>query len=58
MQKTKNRILIISIAIFLMLSMTASMMLIPKASAHTPPANIQVYAFISAAPNPVGVANP
>ena len=36
MQIAKNKTLAIAIAIFLMFSMSASMMLIPNASAHTP----------------------
>jgi hypothetical protein len=45
----------IAIAILLMLSMSASMMLIPNASAHTPAWQIPTYAFINVAPNPAGL---
>jgi hypothetical protein len=45
----------ISIAIFLMLSMTASMTLIPNANAHTPAWNIPTYAYINATPSTIGV---
>ena len=38
-----------------MLSMSASMMLVPTASAHTPAWQIPTYAYINVAPNPVGV---
>jgi hypothetical protein len=55
MQKIKSKTMAISIAIFLMLSMSASMMLIPNASAHTPAWQIQLYAFINVAPNPAGI---
>ncbi len=55
MKKLKNRIAAIAIAIILTISMSASMTLIPKASAHTPPWNIPTYAYINAAPNPIGV---
>ena len=55
MNKTKNRITAITIAIFLMLSMSASMMLMPSASAHTPAWKIPTYAYVWASPNPVGV---
>jgi outer membrane protein assembly factor BamB len=45
-----------SLAIILMLSMTASMMLVlPSANAHTPSWEIPTYAYINVAPNPVGV---
>ena len=35
--------------------MTASMMLIPTANAHTPAFQIPTYAFVNVAPNPIGV---
>ncbi len=44
----------IAISIFFILSMTASMMLIPSASAHTPAWTIPTFAYISVSPNPVG----
>jgi hypothetical protein len=55
MNKLKSKSMAISIAIFFILSMTASTMQIPSGNAHTPPFQIQTYAFISAQPNPVGV---
>ncbi len=55
MQIVKNKIAAIVIAIFLTLSIGASIMLIPTASAHNPPITIPTYAYISASPNPVGV---
>jgi hypothetical protein len=55
MQIAKNRIATIAIAIFLTFSMSASMMMVPMASAHTPAWNIPTYAYINAAPNPTGV---
>ena len=36
MKTLKNKIVAIAISIFFVLSMTASIMLIPNASAHTP----------------------
>ena len=51
----KNKTTAIAIAIFLMLSMSASMMLVPNTSAHTPAWQIPTYAYVTAAPNPVGV---
>jgi hypothetical protein len=56
MQISKNKTAAIAIAIFLMLSMSASMMLVPNASAHTPAWSIPTYAYITVAPNPVGVS--
>jgi hypothetical protein len=53
--KHLNKTSAIVISIFLMISMGASMLLIPSANAHTPAWSIPTYAFINAAPNPVGV---
>ena len=55
MQLVKNKTAAISIAIFLIISMGASMLLIPSANAHTPPYQITTYAKIEAVPNPIGV---
>ena len=58
MLKTKNRIGTIVIAIFLTISMSASMMLIPNANAQTlAPGKISIptYAFITVNPNPAGI---
>ncbi|HUK85596.1 MAG TPA: hypothetical protein VLU95_07025, partial [Candidatus Acidoferrum sp.] len=58
--KNENRTLAITIAILLTISMGTSITLIPNASAHGPgqggtPWNIPTYAYIVAAPNPIGV---
>jgi len=55
MQKTKKSFATIAIAILLMISMSASIMFIPSANAHTPAWKIPTYAYIWASPNPVGV---
>ncbi len=55
MLKAKNRILAIAIAMFLTLSMSASMILIPSASAHNPAWQIPTHAYIQTLPNPIGV---
>ena len=55
MQKPKNKTIPIAIAIFLMLSMSASMMLVPTSSAHTPAWHLTTFAYIQAFPNPIGV---
>ncbi len=52
---SRNKITSIAIAIFLMLSMTASLMLVPSASAHTPPINVPTDAYVVCAPGIVGV---
>ena len=54
MQISKNKIRAIAIAIFFMFSMTASMMLVPTANAHSPAWKIPTYAYINVSPNPVG----
>ena len=46
MKIAKNRIAAIAIAIFLTFSMSASMMFIPSASAHTPAWKIPTFAYI------------
>jgi outer membrane protein assembly factor BamB len=51
----KNRIAAIAIVTFLMLSIGASMMLVPTANARDPPIEITTFAYILVAPNPVGV---
>ena len=55
MKFAKNKTIAITIAIFLMLSMSASMMLVPTTSAHTPAWNIPTFAHIYAATDPIGV---
>ena len=50
-----NKKIAITIAIFLIASMSTSMLLLPSASAHTPAWQIPTYAYINASPNPVGV---
>ena len=42
-------------SLILIFSMTASIMLIPNVSAHTPAWKIPTYAFITVSPNPIGV---
>ena len=51
----RKKSLALAIVIFLMLSMTASMILLPTDQAHTPPWQIPTYAFINVAPNPAGI---
>lgn len=45
----------ILIALFLTISMSASMILVPNANAHSPPWTIKSFPYITIAPNPVGV---
>ena len=52
---SNNKTGAIAIAIFFILSMSASMMLLPTTSAQASSTNITTYAYISAAPNPTGV---
>jgi outer membrane protein assembly factor BamB len=51
----KNRIAAIAIVTFLMLSIGASMMLVPTTNARDPPIEITTFAYINVAPNPIGV---
>ena len=55
MQISKNKTAAIAIAIFFILSMTASTMLLPTTNAHSPAWTIPTYAFVTAAPNPIGI---
>src|SRR5512137_1494479 len=55
MQKMKGKILAISIALLLIISMSTELMLLPTTSAHDPPWQIPTTAYINVAPNPVGV---
>ena len=51
----KQKTTTISIAILLLISIATPAILLPNANAHSPPWNIPTNAYISAAPNPVGV---
>ena len=55
MKIVKNRILAITIGLILVFSMSASAILLPSASAHTPPNNIVTDAYVNVTPNPAGV---
>ena len=55
MQNRKSKAMAILIALFLTISIGASIMLIPNASAHSPAWIITTYAYATATPNPVGV---
>ena len=55
MQFRNNKNSSIAIALFLTLSMAASMMLLPTASSHSPAWQIPTYTFCSVSPSPIGV---
>src|SRR5674476_348708 len=55
MQFVKSKTAAISIAIFLIISMGASMLLIQPTTAHTPAYQIKTYAEIVTLPDPIGV---
>lgn len=55
MQIIKNKKVATAIVIFLIAAITATTVLIPSTNAHSPPWTIVSYAYLSAAPNPVGV---
>ena len=54
MQKL-SKIMAIMIAVILTISIGTSLTLLPNATAHTPTWNIPTYAYIIAAPDPIGV---
>ncbi len=51
----KNKTITITTAVFLILAMTTSSILLPIANAATPPREIPTYAYLNVAPNPIGV---
>ncbi len=51
----KNKTAAITIALFLIISMGASMLLIPETDAHTPPYKSTTYALVEAMPHTTGV---
>ena len=55
MQMNKNKTLALMIAILLITSMSASIMLIPSTQAHTPEWKISTYAYVNVAPDRVGL---
>jgi hypothetical protein len=55
MKTLKNKTMAIVIAVILTVSMEASMILVPTASAHSPAWTIPTYSFCSVSPNPIGV---
>lgn len=55
MQNRKTKVMAILIAVFLIISIGASTILLPNANAHTPAWIITTYAYAAATPNPVGV---
>ncbi len=46
---------IATVVLVLVLSMSASIILLPAANAHSPPWNIVSFAYVNAQPNPIGV---
>jgi hypothetical protein len=55
MNKTRSKYGSILIVLFLTITISASIILIPTVSAHNPPWTIEDKAYISLAPNPIGV---
>jgi hypothetical protein len=55
MKYSKSKTVVITIALFLIASMAASMLLLPNTSAHTPPYQIKTYALVEAMPHITGV---
>lgn len=55
MKKLNSKILATAVSVLFIISMVASMTLLPNVNAHTPAWDIKDQAYISVAPNPVGV---
>lgn len=58
LKNLRGKTIAILIVAILAISSGASILLVPSASAHTPPYKIQLFAFINVAPNPAGVGQP
>ena len=58
MQKFLNKFSAIATCLFLILSMSASIILIPTYSAHSPPWTITDSAYVAVEPNPTGISQP
>jgi outer membrane protein assembly factor BamB len=55
MQFSRSKTMVTAIALFLVLTITATFVALPTANAHTPAWTISTNAYVSAAPNPIGV---
>jgi hypothetical protein len=55
MKFSRNKTTATTIAIFLVLTIAATLVALPAANAHTPAWNIPSFAYVEVAPNPVGV---
>ncbi|MGD0645290.1 MAG: PQQ-binding-like beta-propeller repeat protein [Candidatus Bathyarchaeia archaeon] len=55
MKTLKNKIAAIAIATFFILSMTASVTLLPNANAHTPALTYPTWSYVAISPSPTGV---
>ena len=58
MKILKNRIITIAIALILLSSMVATMVVLPNAKATDPPKTWPTVSFLSVSPNPIGVGQP
>jgi len=55
MIKLENKTKIATIALILLLTISATLVALPSVNAHDPPQTIETYGFIVAQPNPIGV---
>jgi hypothetical protein len=55
MKISRNKTMATLIALFLMLTITLTIVAVPLAKAHDPPWEIPTYAYIEASPDPIGV---
>ena len=55
MRNLKSKTKAIMIVAILAISVGASTILLPSANAHTPPWQIQLFAFVNVGPNPAGL---
>ena len=55
MKFSKNKSMAIAIALILISSTAISLYAIPTTNAHTPPWNVPTSAYVTCAPNPIGI---
>jgi hypothetical protein len=57
MEFSRNKTTATLLALFLVLTITATLVALPTANAHTPAWNIPTYAYVTASPNPWGIGS-
>ena len=53
-----NKAKVAVVTLFLVLTITSTLIALPNVNAHTPPQNVPTYAYLTVSPNPVGAGQP